>query len=305
MIADTPTSMVTRTAIDTRAAHARAEQILAAERLRAPATKANTVRNARAEIDSYARWAPARDALWQLLDTHMHHDTRVALVGAGNADDLPLTQIAGRAREVTLVDLDGRATRRARRQQPRRLRRRINVIEDDITHGVADRIAIAAAHAQVPPAATITEAPLPGAPYDLVIGDLLYSQLLYPALVDLDLPAARTAWFIDRYAPMLTRSIIGRFHVSAPDGQVLHIHDPLAWWPGHHQSITLNRILTTAEYDLEAALTLAARGTGPHHSDPRTALDAFAIPIRATALWRWPFSPSVDYLACATLTDGG
>ena len=91
-----------RTAIDTRAAHARAEQILAAERLRAPATKANTVRNARAEIDRYARWAPARDALWQLLDTHMHHDTRVAIVGAGNADDLPLTQIAGRAREVTL-----------------------------------------------------------------------------------------------------------------------------------------------------------------------------------------------------------
>jgi hypothetical protein len=78
---------------------------------------------------------------------------------------------------------------------------------------------------------------------------------------------------------------------------VLHIHDPLAWWPGHHQSITLNRILTTAEYDLEAALALAARGTGPHHSDPRAALDAFAIPIRATALGRWPFSPSVDYLA--------
>ena len=67
------------------------------------------------------------------------------------------------------------------------------MIEHDITHGVADRIAIAAAHAQVPPAATITEAPLRGAPYDLVIGDLLYSQLLYPALVDLDVPAARTA----------------------------------------------------------------------------------------------------------------
>ena len=45
-------------------------------------------------------------------------------------------------------------------------------------HGVADRIAIAAAHAQLPAATTITEASLPGAPYDLVIGDLLYSQLL-------------------------------------------------------------------------------------------------------------------------------
>ena len=66
------------------------------------------MRNARAEIDRHARWAPARDALWQLLDTHMHHDTRVAIVGAGNADDLPLTQLARRAREVTLLDLDPR-----------------------------------------------------------------------------------------------------------------------------------------------------------------------------------------------------
>jgi hypothetical protein len=138
MITDTPTSMVTRTATDTRAAHARAKQILAAERLRAPATKANAARNARAEIDRHARWAPARDALWQLLDTHMHHDTRVAIVGAGNTDDLPLTQTARRAREVTLLDFDPRATTRARRQQPRQLRRRINLIEHDITHGVAD-----------------------------------------------------------------------------------------------------------------------------------------------------------------------
>jgi hypothetical protein len=235
MIADTPTSMVTRTAIDTRAAYARAEQILAAERLRAPATKANTVRNARAEIDRYARWAPARDALWQLLETHMHHDTRVALVGAGNADDLPLTQIAGRAREVTLVDLDGRATRRARRQQPRRLRRRINVIEDDITHGVADRIAIAAAHAQVPSAATITEAPLPGAPYDLVIGDLLYSQLLYPALVDLDLPAARTAWFVDRYARCSPARSSAAFTSPHPTGKCC---TSTTHWPGGPATIS-------------------------------------------------------------------
>ena len=44
------------------------------------------MRNARAEIDRHARWAPARDALWQLLETHLHHDGRVAILGAGNAD---------------------------------------------------------------------------------------------------------------------------------------------------------------------------------------------------------------------------
>jgi hypothetical protein len=43
------------------------------------------------------------------------------------------------------------------------------------------------------------------------------------------------------------------------------------------------------------------RGRGPHESDPRHALAAFRIPIHTTALWRWPFAPGVDYLACATL----
>ena len=66
--------------------------------------------------------------------------------------------------------------------------------------------------------------------------------------------------------------------------------------------MTLERILTAAERDPGAALALAAQGTGPRHSDPRAALSSFAIPVRATAMWRWPFAPGVDYLACATLT---
>ena len=54
-------------------------------------------------------------------------------------------------------------------------------------------------------------------------------------------------------------------------------------------------------HDPEAALGLVAGGNGPHHSDPRVALSGLAIPIRATALWRWPFARGVDYLVCATL----
>jgi hypothetical protein len=83
---------------------------------------------------------------------------------------------------------------------------------------------------------------------------------------------------------------------------VLHIHDPIAWWPRHPQPVSLDKILATASRDPEAALALAARGNGPHHSDPRLALDAFAIPIQATTLWHWPFASEIDYLACATLT---
>lgn len=295
--------MGTRTESRRSPGRASAERALVAQRLSAPATIANTARNARAEIDRHARWAPARDAFWQLVRRHLRHGARVAVLGAGNCDDLPLARIADRSREVALIDLDAHAVKAARRRQPRRLRRRIEVIEHDVTNGAADAITAAAARAAVPTAPVVTESPLPGSPYDLVVGDLFYSQTLYPALVDLGVPAARTSAFLTRYAPVLTRSIVARLQISAPNGRVLHVHDPLAWWPGHPQPLALNRILEIAELNPDAAVRLAARGRGPHHSDPRAALNAFAIPIHETALWRWPFAAHVDYLVCATVTN--
>jgi hypothetical protein len=295
-----PTITGTPTVTDTRGA--RPDRVLAAERFKAPVGTANSARNARAELGRHRRWGPARDALWHVLEPLVNGDARVAIVGAGNGDTLPLSRIVARAREVTLIDIDAHAIRAARRRQPRGLRRRIEVIGHDVTNGAADAIATAAATADVPVAEALCEAPVPGAPYDLVIGDLFYSQLLYPALVDLDIPAPRRTAFIARYAPTLTRSVVARLHRSADHGRVLHIHDPIAWWPGHPQPVSLDQILATASRDPEAALALAARGNGPHHSDPRPALDAFAIPIQATTLWHWPFASGIDYLACATLT---
>jgi hypothetical protein len=283
-------------------ARRRAELILAAERLRAPATSANTARNARAEHERHARWAPARDALWRVLDPELPSGAQVAVVGAGNADSVPLTRIATRAGAVTLIDVDGQAIRAVCRSQPRWRRRRITAIQHDVTDGAADTIARAAATGEVPATLTPSLAPLPGAPYDLVIGDLFYSQLLYPALVDLNVAPAVTAEFLTRCAPALTRSTVARLNLSARDGRVLHVHDPMAWWRGHAQPVTLELILATAERHPAAALSLAAGGTGPHDSDPRPALGALSIPIRATTFWRWPFAPGVDYLACATLT---
>src|SRR3954447_26110736 len=100
----------------------RAQRTLTAHRLAAPATAANLARNARAEPGRRARWAPARDALWAMLDPLLEPGATVAVVGAGNGDDLPLTRITGRAAAVTLIDLDERALRRARRHLPRSLR---------------------------------------------------------------------------------------------------------------------------------------------------------------------------------------
>jgi hypothetical protein len=278
----------------------RARAGLAEQRMLAPSLVANSSRNARAEIDRRGRWASARDEFWRLLDPILEEGARVAVLGAGNGDDLPLGRIAGRAGSVALIDLDGKAVRGARQRTPRRLRRRIETVGHDVTGGAADRVAIAALRGEVPERSTVTEAPLPGAPYDLAIGDLLYSQLLYPALLDLGVEERRRDAFLGHYAPGLTRSVVARLHVSAP--LVVHVHDPLAWWPGHGQPVELGRILRLAEGDdTSVALSAVARGSGPVESDPRVALRSFGIEPTRTALWRWPFAPGVDYLACATV----
>ena len=278
-------------------------------RRRAPARVANASRNAGAELDRHRRWAPARDALWEFVGPWLNVGARVAIVGAGNGDDLPLRRIARRAGEVVLIDIDPRAAQGARRRLRGAERRKVGVVGHDVTGGAADQIALASlrgeASDRIAAAASREEMqpstdPLPGAPYDIVIGDLLYSQLLYPALLDLGVEPDRRAAALARHAPELTRALVARLHASGP--RVVHLHDPLAWWDGHEQPVALEEILAVAAADgPEAALPLVARGIGPQESAPRIALaDLDLLPI-ATALWRWPFSGGVDYLAVATL----
>jgi hypothetical protein len=265
---------------------------------------ANASRNAEAGLGRRRRWGPARDALWNFVEPWIEDGARVAIVGAGNADDLPLRRIARRAGSVTLIDLDPRAARGARRRLGRTERSKVDVIGHDVTEGAADRIVLEVA--DLPHLAAESGGdgrPLPGGPYDLIIGDLFYSQLLYPALVDLGVDPDRRAEALVRHAPPLTRAVVARLHASAP--RVVHVHDPIAWWDGHEQPVALEEILdANAGQGPEAALALTARGVGPHESDPRAALADLGLSPTATALWRWPFAPGVDYLACATLASG-
>ena len=177
------------------------------------------------------------------------------------------------------------------------------MIGHDVTEGAADAIVLSAVDAASSPHPTLQSGgkvePLPGAPYDLVIGDLFYSQLLYPALLDLGVEPAARDEVLAQHGPSLTRDVVARLHASAP--RVVHVHDPIAWWDGHEQPVSLEEILAAYKVDgPDAALALAARGIGPHESDPRAALAELGLIPTATALWRWPFAPGVDYLACAT-----
>jgi hypothetical protein len=269
---------------------------------RGPASRANKQRNARATAARLERWRPARDSLWALLDPFVAGGARVAVVGAGNGRDVPLRRLAERAERVDLIDLDARAARGARGRLPAGLRERVAVVRQDVTAGIADELARVAARGDLPAPREAPLEPVGAGAYDVVIGDLLYSQLLYPALRDSPLQPERVGVVLARIDRPLVTSVVRRLHASAPGGVVVHVHDPLGWWAGHPQRVTLEEILEAAETDTGAALALVARGHGPTACDPRAiALELGCEPV-ATALWRWPFQEGVDYLACATVT---
>jgi len=269
---------------------------------RGPASRANKQRNARATAARLERWRPARDSLWALLDPFVAAGARVAVVGAGNGHDVPLRRLAERAARVDLIDLDARAARGARGRLPAGLRERVAVVRQDVTAGIADELARVAARGDLPAPREAPLEPVGAGGYDVVIGDLLYSQLLYPALRDSPLQPERVGVVLARIDRPLVTSVVRRLHASAPGGVVVHVHDPLGWWAGHPQRVTLEEILDAAETDTDAALALVARGHGPTACDPRAiALELGCEPV-ATALWRWPFQEGVDYLACATVT---
>lgn len=267
---------------------------------RAPAQAANRARNLLGGDARADRWQTVHDEVWNMIEPLLEARSRVAIVGAGNGDDLPLQRLASRVSAVTLIDLDPRAPRRARRRLPRTLRARVTAITNDVTTGAADAVTLAARRGEDPKLPALDRSPLPDSPYDLVIGDLFYSQLLYPGLLDVGVAPSRRANALRRLAPPLTEAVVARLHASTT-GAALHLHDPLGWWEGHDQAMAPMQFVELSQRDPAAALQAVAHGAGPHESDPRTALGAAGIPIRETRMWVWPFAEGVDYLVCATL----
>jgi hypothetical protein len=266
-----------------------------------PATTANSRRNAAARPDRRNLWTSAQDASWELLDPLITPGATVAFVGAGNCDDLPLTRIAERAGRVDLLDLDPAACRAAIANEPRTVRAKIHVLEADASGGHADRISAAVAAGRVTQNPVADWSPLGDGPYDVVVGDLFYSQLLYPGLRDAGVPDERIMLALTNYGPSLTGLVVSRLHASAPDGVVVHIHDPVGWWAGHAQPFTLDHVLAVAARSADDALALLQTASGPEGTNPRAALAALGIPILRTSFWAWPFGHGTDYLACATV----
>ena len=263
-----------------------------------PAVAANVRRNARASWDRPVRWKGARDALWDLLDPLLAHGGRVAVVGAGNADDVPLTRLAARAAEVHLIDLDRAAARAAIRREPRALRRRLSALEQDVTAGAADRIVTAALSAGREERVHVPEDAIGTGSYDLVVGDLLYTQLLFPALLDAGIAPQRRARVLQTHGQPLTDAVVRRLHAAAPAGFVVHVHDVAGWWPGRTQPLSIDEVLE----GLPDPSRLVHRLVRPGGCDPEVSLRRAGVRADERRWWRWPFSDGVTYLVQALVS---
>jgi SAM-dependent methyltransferase len=259
------------------------------------ARAANAANNARGDGARRRRWKPARAAAWALLDGVVARGARVAVAGAGNGDDLPLRRLAWRAGRLDLIDLDARALAGARRRAVR-----ARALEEDLTGGAADAVLAGAVDA-VP----VSPTPVGDGPYDVVVCDLVLTQLLYPALKSAGtLTGAQIDAVLLRDGQRLTDGVIARLHAAAPGGTVVILHDLLGWWDGHRQPFTLDELLAHAQ-DPTTALTLARRGSLPYGCDPWLATDRASARVERTALWRWPFAPGADYAVFGLVTRRG
>jgi len=244
------------------------------------------------------RWGPARDALWALLAQHVKDDARVAIVGAGNGDDLPLRRLSRRADRIDLIDLDATALRRARRRV--RFAQHVRTVREDITAGAVDAI-VQRAHGKPMTVALPPPTPIGHGPYDVVISDLLATQLLFPALHDSGLRGPEIDRVLLDDGQALTNSVVARMHAAAPEGLVVHLHDVLVWSDNHKQPFPLETVLALAETDPAAAFTLAQQGNVPYGCDPLVASRSIGAKPTQTTFWRWPFAPGTDYLVNATV----
>ena len=223
----------------------------------------------------------------------------MAVVGAGNGDDLPLRRLARRVARLDLIDLDASALARARRHTVP-WSSRVHTLIEDVTGGHADEIVKHAQHAPSPIGRPPT-GPIGTTPYDVVISDLLATQLLYPALRDSGIGHSAIDETLTRTGQALTEAVVARLHASTPNGTVIHIHDLVGWWHGRPQPTTIEKLLDVAASDPRAAIVLAADCEQPSGCDPRLASTQLGATIIETAFWRWPFAPGTDYLVCATV----
>jgi hypothetical protein len=264
------------------------------------ALDANARNNAMHQELRLERWTGVRDSLWSMVDDVLESGARVAIVGGGSCDDVPLVRIIDRAASVDLIDFDTSSTERALARVDAGARERLRVITEDVTDGCADAILAAVRDdAELPMSLPLPYGPLGDGDYDLVIGDMLYTQLLHAGLIALGVFGDRQHELMRRYDPHLTNSLVQRIQSSLTvGGHAIHVHDLACWSEGHSQPLELDEVLADPFW----TWTKLQRHD---NCDPHLALGRMGADVRESGWWEWPFEPHKRFLVRATLARAG
>ena len=260
------------------------------------ALEANARNNAAQQALRLNGWQSTRDALWQVLEPLLQAGASVALVGGGSCDDVPLARIAARAGVVDLIDFDASATARAIDRLAIDARRSITAVACDVTGGCADIVLTAVRDATaLPQSLPHPYGPVGRGEYDLVVGDMLYTQLLHAGLIALDIVGDRQHELMARYDPPLVAALVQRIQSSVRlGGHAVHVHDVACWSSGHDQPLTIDRMLA----DPERGFTRLRRHD---RCDPHLVLAQLRVPITSSRWWRWPFEPNKQFVVRASV----
>jgi hypothetical protein len=266
-------------------------------------------------VDYHRKNNQATQARWDSFSEHRVRVTALALeppgqtlavLGAGNCNDLDLEALAARFREIHLIDLDEEAVRKARERQPDEVKARLVVHAPVDLSGAFDRLAAVKAkpatpaeQARLPAAAVqkILEA-VPG-PFDVVLSACMLSQLMHSCYVALGLQHPQLHVMANALGLAHLRSLAA---LTAPGGTALLVTDTISsetyaleeLWGDKPPLQLLEEIDKT-----DRVLT----GTGPSYlkrilrEDPE--VGPLVTPPRLVEPWLWRFTEEMTFMVYA------
>jgi len=266
-------------------------------------------------VDYHRKNNRATDTRWEGFAEHRTRLTALALeppgqtlavLGAGNCNDLDLVALAARFREIHLVDLDEEALRRARDRQPQEVARRLVLHAPVDLSGAFDRLAAfkdkpatAAEQARLPAAsAQKVLAALPG-PFDVVLSACMLSQLMHSCYVALGLQHPQLHMMAAALAVAHCRSMAA---MLAPGGTGLLVTDTISTETYALEELWGDRppLQQLEQIDRE---NRTLTGTAPSflrkifREDPEVA--PLATTPRLIEPWLWRFTDDITFLTYA------
>jgi hypothetical protein len=249
-------------------------------------------------------YADHRQKLTELVAAHGPR-RRVAILGAGNCNDLDLAALAKSFEEVHLADLDPAALVRALRRQTTRTRRRLFTHAGHDLSGLVTRLPrwrrrapdLETLARAAPAAAAQVVAQLPG-PFDVVVSDCFLSQIAWTCFRALGEGPLLEA-VLDVAVAAHLRTLVA---LTRPGGRCLLVTDVVS-----SESQPLERLLPHADpgavlRDLDRRSELFS-GTSPSlahvmlTADPDLAREVEDVSVISP--WLWDVSPRRKVLVCA------